>query len=85
MAALARVLRTSLLLAASSPVCWATTWIVDDDGGAGVDFTDLPPAVAAAQPGDTILVHEVSYSGAIVQEGITIIGLHDQVESELRI
>ena len=26
----------------------ATVWTVDDSGGPGVDFTDLPPAIAAA-------------------------------------
>jgi hypothetical protein len=31
-------------------------WIVDQRGGPGVDFTDIPPAVAAARPGDRIEV-----------------------------
>ena len=29
-----------------------TVWVVDDDGGAGVDFTELQPAVDAASEGD---------------------------------
>lgn len=40
----------------------AGTWIVDDDGGPGVDFTDIAPAVAAAAPGDTLLILGGIYS-----------------------
>lgn len=32
------------------------TWIVDQVAGPGVDFTDIPPAVAAAAAGDRIVV-----------------------------
>ena len=32
------------------------TWIVDKKGGPGVDFTDIPPAIAAATAGDRIEV-----------------------------
>jgi hypothetical protein len=47
---------------------------VDDDGGA--DFLDLPPAVAAAQDGDTILVHPGLYSAfALHAKPLTILGL----------
>src|SRR5262245_8459089 len=44
------------------------TWVVDDDGGAGVDFTDLAAAVAAATDGDVVLVRPGSY-GAFVLSG----------------
>jgi hypothetical protein len=37
-------------------LCAQSTWIVDDDGGAGVHFTSLPAAVGAAANGDTLLV-----------------------------
>ncbi len=40
--------------------------IVDDDGGAGVDFTDIAPAVAAAQPTDVVLVKTGVYSSFTV-------------------
>ena len=33
-----------------------TIWIVDAANGPGTSFTDLPPAIAAAQSGDTIIV-----------------------------
>src|SRR5262245_6774486 len=35
-----------------------TTWIVDAHNGPGTNFTDLPPAVAVAAHGDTILVRD---------------------------
>ena len=36
--------------------------VVDAAGGAGAAFTDLPAAVAAAAPGDTVLVRSGAYS-----------------------
>ncbi|MEM7309954.1 MAG: hypothetical protein AAF682_24985 [Planctomycetota bacterium] len=35
--------------------------VVDDDGGAGVDFTTLHEAIAASMPGDSILIREGTY------------------------
>lgn len=52
----------------------AHTIVVDDDGGPGVDFTDIPPAVAAASAGDLVLVHAGSYSGFTVGAALTILG-----------
>lgn len=43
-----------------------TIWIVDANGGPGAHFPDLPPAVAAAVDGDTILVRAGSYSPLVV-------------------
>ena len=62
------------------------TWRVDCAGGPNVDFTDLPPAVAAASPGDTIWViyspqsqscsPGFFYSGAItIDKPLTIVGV----------
>jgi parallel beta-helix repeat protein len=42
----------------------ATTWYVDDDGGA--DFTTIQDAVDAATAGDTIIVRDGTYAGARV-------------------
>ena len=39
----------------------ATTWYVDDDGGAGIDFTEIQDAVNAAEDGDTIEVRSGTY------------------------
>lgn len=52
-----------------------TTWIVDAAAGPGFHFTDLPPAIAAASAGDTILVLPGAYSAiAMTGKGITIRG-----------
>jgi len=66
----------ALLLTVS--VAAQRTWIVDSRGGPGVDFTDLPPAVAAASAGDTVLVRAnggVQYESTRVEKGITIRGV----------
>lgn len=49
-----------------------TTWIVDDDGGPGVDFTDIPPAIVAASDYDLILVRDGTYQGFTLKKGLTI-------------
>ncbi len=65
------LLGMSALLAAPAS---ATTWIVDDDGGAGVNFTDIPPAIAAASAGDVILVLGGAYSGFVLNKPLVIVG-----------
>jgi hypothetical protein len=59
-------------IAASLPA--QTTWIVDQSGGPGTNFTDIPPAVAAASAGDVILVRPGSYSSFSVSKGVKILG-----------
>ena len=55
-----------------------TTWIVNAGGGPGVNFTDLPSAVAAAADGDTIIVQTGPFNeGATpftTNKGLTIVG-----------
>lgn len=51
----------ALLLTAAAQA--QTTYLVDDTPGPGVQFTDLPAAVAAAASGDTLLVRDGTYSG----------------------
>lgn len=54
------------------------TWVVDVSGSGGGDFADLPPAVAAAAPGDTIVVDYWSGLAAhwdfTLTKGLTIVG-----------
>ncbi len=51
------------------------TWVVDDNGGPGVDFTDLPPAIAAAADGDLVLVKAGTYTHfVLVGKGLRILG-----------
>jgi len=52
-----------------------TIWIVDASNGAGTNFTDLPPAVAAAASGDTIIVRAGSYTAfTVTGKALTIRG-----------
>ncbi|MBK8980270.1 MAG: hypothetical protein IPM29_30580 [Planctomycetes bacterium] len=64
------------LLAATAP-CAAQRqqWLVSSAGGAGVHFTDLPPAVAAAAPGDVIFLRSGDYTGFTTSKGVRILAL----------
>lgn len=56
-----------LLLALACPTApFSDVHVVDDDGGAGVDFVDLPAAIQAAAEGDTLLVRDGQYSAFTV-------------------
>ena len=69
----------SLLLLAPAPVA-QTVHVVDGAGGAA--FTDIPPAVATAVSGDTILVKPGSYSAfTIAGKTLTVTAETDQVVS----
>jgi hypothetical protein len=53
------------------------TWIVDRNNGPGTDFTDLPPAVAAAAPGDILRVRQAPglwYIAPLVDKALSILG-----------
>ena len=59
------------LLALALPL-QSQVWIVDDSGGPGVDFTDLPPAIAAASGGDVLLIRSGVYSEVLLNRGLTL-------------
>lgn len=61
-------------LAASSPVFAQTVYRVDDDGGPGIDFTEVQDAVDVAVPGDRIEVLPGFYDQVTIGRGITIFG-----------
>src|ERR1051325_7889584 len=63
---------TALFAFSSSAL--ASTWIVDDNGGPGVDFTSITAAVAAAGPGDVILVRPGTYAGFTLTYPAAILG-----------
>jgi hypothetical protein len=50
------------------------TITVDSQNRPGTDFTDFPPAYAAAADGDTIRVRDGSYSPARITKGLAILG-----------
>jgi hypothetical protein len=51
----------ALLMLAAPSAAAGDVLVVDDDGGPGVDFTEIKWAVAAAGEGDTILVKDGDY------------------------
>ncbi|MHC5210869.1 MAG: hypothetical protein ACYTG2_09145 [Planctomycetota bacterium] len=51
----------------------AGTWVVDDDGGAGVDFTDIQAALDAASPGDLVLVRDGLYGSFVLDKGLRLV------------
>lgn len=62
-----------------APLAGQAVWVVDADGRPGSDFTDLPTAVAAAIPGDTLLVRTASvpYAAFTTDKGLRILGAGD--------
>lgn len=51
-----------------------TVIVVDDDGGVGVDYTDIQPAIDAAGPLDRIEVRAGSYGSFVASGPVSIIG-----------
>lgn len=61
-----------MLILATLSLALPATWIVDR-AGLGT-HTDLPDAVAASSPGDTILIRDGSYSGAVIPHALYVRG-----------
>ena len=66
------VLGTTLLLASSVLHSAQSVWVVDDDGGPDVDFTDIQPAVLASAAGDVILVRSGIYGPVTIGRSKTV-------------
>jgi hypothetical protein len=66
-------LRTASIIVLVASV-HAGTWHVDDDGGPGIDFTDLPPCIAAASANDVILLGPGFYTGVSIDKPLRILG-----------
>lgn len=68
-----RVTTVASLATLLATAAGATTWTVDDSGGA--DFTAIQPAITAAADGDVILVLPGSYAAfSIVGKGVVVRG-----------
>ena len=69
----ARLVGAAALLAAA--VTPAQVFVVDDDGGPGVDYTDLPAAIAAVPSGSVLRVRPGDYTHfALAGKSLTIVG-----------
>jgi hypothetical protein len=62
----------SMVLGASSLAAQGKVWVVDDNGGPGIDFTSIQPAVDAAADGDTLLIKPGSYK-TIASGGVLVL------------
>ncbi len=51
-----------------------STWVVDDSGGPGVNFTSIGAAIAAASAGDRVLVREGNYAGFTLDKALFVLG-----------
>src|SRR5260221_702178 len=73
-------MRILLVFALVTAICRAQHyWIVDRSGAPGTHFTDLPPAVAAASPGDTIRIVSQAcppdrYTAPVITKGLRLLG-----------
>ena len=63
-----------VLIGLAASLAAQRTWIVDVANPPGTDFTDLPPAEAAAAHGDTLLVRAGNYSAFVTSKGIVVLG-----------
>lgn len=52
----------------------ADIFVVDDDGGAGVDYTDIQAAIDGANHGDVVIVNPGNYAGFVLDRGLTLLG-----------
>ena len=79
---LARSLSIAALLALPSALCADTVFVVDDDGGPGVDFTDIQSAIDGVASGDVLLIKEGDYEAfSIVSKSLVLIADTDQTVS----
>lgn len=72
-------------LLAPAPALAQSVFLVDDDGGPGVDFTQIQDAVDVAGPLDRIDVGEGSYASVTVTRPVTIMGIGDVWVPRLRV
>ena len=82
-----RLLRGALAFVALCSGVAADVIVVDQNNGAGADFTDLPAAIAASSHNDLLLVRSGNYSGFTTAKGIRILGLSDDaiIQGDCRI
>ncbi len=67
------LVRSISIVALASPTL-AGTYVVDDNGGFGVSFTDIPQAIAATVAGDVLIVRPGNYSAFVLDKAERLIG-----------
>lgn len=65
-------LATTIVILTTPPLD-AAVHVVDDNGGVGVGFTDIQPAVTAAQDGDMVLVKTGVYGGFTITDKALVV------------
>ena len=68
------LLAPALATLAATTAAAQSVFVVDADGGPGVDFTALQPALDASSPGDRIEVFAGTYGPATLGRGVTVMG-----------
>ena len=66
------LLASALLLAVQVPA--QQILVVDKQGGAGSQFTEIQPAINSAAPGDIILVRPGRYRGFRIRKALSLVG-----------
>jgi len=72
-----------LLLSLFASSAAASTWVVDDSGGA--DFTTIQAAVDAASPGDVLLVQAGSYAAFTLDRDLSILAAPGEQSAALKL
>lgn len=64
----------------ATPAVGQKTWVLDQAGGPGTDFLQLPAALVSAASGDTILVRAGVYPSPLLLtgKGLTVAGVHGE-------
>jgi hypothetical protein len=63
-----------MMLAVSVVPAAGQTFVVDEQGGAGSHFRDLPAAIAAVPRGATLIVRPGNYSPFVITKALTVLG-----------
>lgn len=67
-------LALATLVLTTTALAQGRTWLVDASNGPGTDFTDLPPAVAAAADGDVLVIRAGTYSEISTGKALSLLG-----------
>jgi len=79
-----RLLALFVAATCAAPLTAQTTWIVNSAGGG--QFTDIPPAIAAASPGDRIVVQGAGpYSAFVLDKGLDVEAVNSALTPKIEV